>query len=145
MIRCILITNRAGNVLVERFHGVPGDERGPWRAFLWRLGQDNLLTAGTEEEFIACHRSAYIVYTSVMDVFLYTVGSEEYDELGLSEVLRSLIAILKMSCKKMPTEAAILDRYGKVCLALDELVAQGILEVTDPNRVQRLTRMKYPD
>lgn len=142
MIRCLFITNKLGNLLLERFHGVSQDERGQFRAFLVKLGGQNLHDVAGEEQCVARFKSLFVVYTVVSDLFLYVVGEGEYDELGCAEVLQAVVACLKDVCRRAPTEAAVLDKYGRVCLALDEVVAQGILEHTDPARIHRLARLK---
>eukprot|EP00897_Mesotaenium_endlicherianum_P008083 jgi/Mesen1/7302/ME000374S06658 len=143
MIRCVLITNRAGNLLLERYHGVPPDERGQWRAFLVRLGNENLPSGKEEEQFIASYRNVFAVYTYVGEICLYVVGGDEYDELGCAEVVHTIVTALRDTCsKKGITENNFLDRYGKVCLALDEIVAQGIYEHSDKDRIRRLGKLK---
>ncbi|CAM8918954.1 unnamed protein product [Rhodiola kirilowii] len=42
MLLSVLITNSEGNILVERFNGVPAEERLHWQSFLVKLGADNL-------------------------------------------------------------------------------------------------------
>ena len=44
--------------------------------------------------------------------------------LAVSEIMFFLIDLLKAVCKRVVTEAALLDRYGKLCLALDEFMMQ---------------------
>lgn len=40
----------------RRFYGIPGDERSTWRAFLLKLGAENLEDTADEEELVAAHR-----------------------------------------------------------------------------------------
>eukprot|EP01018_Ginkgo_biloba_P017283 Gb_24140 [translate_table: standard] len=86
--------------------------------------------------------SVYIVYTVIGDICVYVVGKDEYDELALAEVIFAITASVKDACTKVPTERLFLDKYGKVCLCLDEIVWKGMLENTDKDRVRRLTRLK---
>uniref|UniRef100_A0A7N0UF21 Uncharacterized protein n=1 Tax=Kalanchoe fedtschenkoi TaxID=63787 RepID=A0A7N0UF21_KALFE len=56
MLLAVLVTNSEGNILVERFNGVPAEERLHWRSFLVKLGADNLKGASdgfAEEEYLA--------------------------------------------------------------------------------------------
>ncbi|CAH9136222.1 unnamed protein product [Cuscuta epithymum] len=144
MLLAVLIANSEGNILVERFNGVPAEERLHWRSFLVKLGADNLKGAKNEELFVACHKSVYIVYTVLGDVSIYVVGKDEYDELALSEAIFVITSSIKDVCAKPPSERLFLDKYGKICLCLDEIVCKGLLENTEKERIKRLVRMKPP-
>ncbi|KAL6006295.1 hypothetical protein ACLOJK_040341 [Asimina triloba] len=156
------------------FHGVPAEERLHWRSFLVKLGADNLRGAKNEELFVASHKeinmpdakskfliasqiatcqgfieggvagSVYIVYAMLGDVCIYVVGKDEYDELALAEVIFVITSSVKDVCGKPPTERLFLDKYGKICLCLDEIVWKGMLENTDKDRIRRLVRLKPP-
>ncbi|MCH1922689.1 hypothetical protein L9G15_25080, partial [Shewanella sp. A3A] len=65
MILAVLFSNSDGNILIERFHGVPAEERLHWRSFLVKLGADNLKGAKNEELLVASHKSVSIVYTMI--------------------------------------------------------------------------------
>ncbi|XP_021896227.1 uncharacterized protein LOC110813415 [Carica papaya] len=122
MILAILFTNSEGNILIERFNGVPAEERLHWRSFLVKLGADNLRGVKNEELLVASHKSVYIVYTVLGDVSIYVVGKDEYDELALAEVIFVITSAVKDVCGKPPTERLFLDKYGRICLCLDEIV-----------------------
>ena len=91
----------------------------------------------------------------------------------VSEVIFVITSTLKDVCGKPPTERMFLDKYGKICLSLDEVVwgvrtyipcchhfftcvdvivlntsflssFQGVLENTDKDRIKRLVRLKPP-
>ncbi|KAI4987922.1 hypothetical protein ZWY2020_028680, partial [Hordeum vulgare] len=80
--------------------------------------------------------SVYIVYTMIGDVCLYIVGQDEYDELALSEVIFAITSAVKDVCAKPPTERLFLDKYGRICLCLDEIVWQaGNFSDCDPASV----------
>ncbi len=142
MILCVLFSNRAGNVLLERFHGLPAEERLHWRSFLVKLVGENLKTARDDEVFVASHKSVFIVYTVTGDICVFAVGKDLYDELALMEVLNTVTSSVKDVCKKAPSERLFLEKYGKICLCLDEIVSQGSLEHTDKDRIRRLNRLK---
>ncbi|KAL2234711.1 UNVERIFIED_CONTAM: DEAD-box ATP-dependent RNA helicase 15 [Sesamum indicum] len=122
MLLAVLIANSEGNILVERFNGVPAEERLHWRSFLVKLGADNLRGVKNEELLVANHKSVYIVYTVLGDVSIFVVGKDEYDELALAETIFVITSALKDVCGKPPTERLFLDKYGKICLCLDEIV-----------------------
>ncbi|CAM8877467.1 unnamed protein product [Rhodiola kirilowii] len=145
MLLSVLITNSEGNILVERFNGVPAEERLHWRSFLVKLGADNLKGVKNDELLVASHKSVYIVYTVLGDVSIYVVGKNEYDELILSEVIYVITQAIRDVCGKPPTERLFLDKYGKICLCLDEIVWKGLLENTEKDRIKRLVRLKPPN
>ncbi|GFY86832.1 SNARE-like superfamily protein [Actinidia rufa] len=130
--------------VVARFNGVPAEERLHWRSFLVKLGAENLKGVKNEDLLVACHKSVYIVYTVLGDVSIFVVGKDEYDELALAEALYVINSAIKDVCGKPPTERLFLDKYGKICLCLDEIVWKGLLENTDKDRIQRLIRLKPP-
>ncbi|KAL4558997.1 hypothetical protein LXL04_031127 [Taraxacum kok-saghyz] len=140
MLLAVLIANSEGNILVERFNGVPGEERLHWRSFLVKLGADNLKGVKNEELLVACHKSVYIMYTVLGHVSIYLVGKDEYDELALSEAIFVVTSAIKDVCGKPPIERLFLDKYGRICLCLDEIVWKGLLENTDKDKIKRLIR-----
>ncbi|XP_016448783.1 uncharacterized protein LOC107773871 [Nicotiana tabacum] len=144
MLLAILIANSEGNILVERFSGVPTEESLHRRSFLVRLGAENLKGVKNEELLVACHKSVFVVYTILGGVSIYVVGKEEYDELVLSEVIYVITSIVRDACGKPPSERLFLDKYGKICLCLDEIVCMGLLENTEKDRIKRLVRLKPP-
>uniref|UniRef100_A0A7N2LPP7 Coatomer subunit zeta n=1 Tax=Quercus lobata TaxID=97700 RepID=A0A7N2LPP7_QUELO len=100
--------------LINKFNGVPAEERLHWRSFLVKLGADNLKGVKNEELLVACHN-------------IYVVGKDEYDELALSEVIFVITSAAKDVCGKPPTEHLFLDKYERICLCLDEIVWKGYL------------------
>ncbi|KAJ8536232.1 hypothetical protein K7X08_034633 [Anisodus acutangulus] len=150
MLLAVLFANSEGNVLVERFNGVPAEERLHWRSFLVKLGAGNLkgkrmvLVTTTVFLMILFCRSVYIVYTVLGDVSIYVVGKDDYDELALSEAIFVVTSAIKDVCGKPPTERLFLDKYEKICLCLDEIVWTGLLENIDKDRIKRLVRLKPP-
>ncbi|XP_074314030.1 uncharacterized protein LOC141649220 [Silene latifolia] len=144
MLLALLITNPAGNILIERFNGVPSEERSHWRSFLLKLGAENSKAAKSEELFVAHHKSVFVVYTLLGDVTIFTLGKDDYDELGLSEIIRTVTASIKDVCEKPPSERRFLDKYGRICLSLDEIFWKGLMETNDRDRVKRLVKLKPP-
>ncbi|ESQ27044.1 hypothetical protein EUTSA_v10019295mg [Eutrema salsugineum] len=144
MILAVLFANSVGNVLIERFNGVPVEERLHWRCFLVKLGAENLIGVKNEKLLVACHKSVYIVYTVLGDVSIFLVGKDEYGELALAEAFFIITAAVKDVCGKPPTERLFLDKYGRICLCLDEIVWKGLVENTDKDRIKRLIRLKPP-
>ncbi|XP_044431851.1 TSET complex member tstD-like [Triticum aestivum] len=88
--------------------------------------------------------SVSIVYTMIGDVCLYIVSKDEYDELALSEVIFAVMSAVKDVCAKPPTERLFLDKYGRICPCLDEIIWQVPPDNTEKDKVQRLIRLKPP-
>ena len=42
----------------------------------------------------------------------------------VAEVLRAITAALRSLLRKAPTETLLLDNYGQLCLALDEIIQE---------------------
>uniref|UniRef100_A0A3Q7JIF8 Uncharacterized protein n=1 Tax=Solanum lycopersicum TaxID=4081 RepID=A0A3Q7JIF8_SOLLC len=61
--------------------------------------------------------------------------------LKVSEVIYVITSIVRDACGKAPSERLFLDKYGKICLCLDEI---GLLENTEKDRIKRLIRLKSP-
>ncbi|KVH87941.1 Longin-like domain-containing protein [Cynara cardunculus var. scolymus] len=153
MLLAVLIANSEGNILVERFNGVPGEERLHWRSFLVKLGADNLKGVKNEELLVACHKYVFtpcfpltlttlfspcvIKYAKLLIIFLYCFNL-------VSEAMFVVTSAIKDVCGKPPTERLFLDKYGRICLCLDEIVWKGLLENTDKDRIKRLIRLKPP-
>ncbi|KAG2259683.1 hypothetical protein Bca52824_078977 [Brassica carinata] len=114
MILAVLFANSVGNVLIERFNGVPAEERLTWRSFLVKLGAENLKGVKTRSS-----SSVYIVYTMLGDVSIFLVGKDEYDELALAEAIFIITGAVKDICGKPPTERVFLiNMEGFVCVLM---------------------------
>lgn len=64
--------------------------------------------------------------------------------LAVAEAIFIITGAVKDICGKPPTERVFLDKYGRICLCLDEIVWNGLLENTDKDRIKRLIRLKPP-
>ncbi|KAH1207350.1 hypothetical protein GmHk_15G042483 [Glycine max] len=73
--------------------------------------------------------------------FLVKLGA---DNLKVSEVIFVITSAVKDVCGKPPSERLFLDKYGRICLCLDEIVWKGYLENTEKDRIKRLVRLKPP-
>lgn len=52
---------------------------------------------------------------------------------------------MKGIVKKGFTEAHAFEHYGMICLALDEIVADGVVEATTWDTIRRATKLKMAD
>ncbi|PIN16142.1 hypothetical protein CDL12_11208 [Handroanthus impetiginosus] len=117
MLLAVLIANSEGNILIERFNGVPAEERLHWRSFLVKLGADNLKGVKDEELLVASHKSVYVVYTVLGDVSIFVVGKDEYDEIALAEAIFVITSAIKDVCGKPPSERLFLTNMEKYACA----------------------------
>ena len=64
---------------------------------------------------------------------------------AVAEVLPALAPSVKGIVKKGFTEAHAFEHYGMICLALDEIVADGVVEATTWDTIRRATKLKMAD
>jgi len=62
-------------------------------------------------------------------------------------VVQALVSSVKalMGVKGTFTEAHVFQHYGMICLALDEIVSDGIVEATDWDTIRRGIKLKLSD
>jgi hypothetical protein len=69
-------------------------------------------------------------------------GTGEYDETVLLHALKGLLVVLKsLYFEKTPSEALIIEHYAKTCLAVEEMICGGVLELIDPIESAKNFRM----
>jgi hypothetical protein len=78
------------------------------------------------------------------ELYFVIGGKNDYDEIVLSDILDSLRSVVTDQLEGKVTEASILDpdNYGKLSVALDELLMDGIVESLDPDIVQKMAKLK---
>ena len=64
---------------------------------------------------------------------------------AVAEVLQALASSVKGIVKKGFTEAHAFEHYGMICLALDEIVSDGVVEATTWDTIRRATKLKMAD
>ncbi|CAM9387417.1 unnamed protein product [Phaeothamnion confervicola] len=91
----------------------------------------------------------FIVFRAIHGVLVFLCGFDEFDELTLAETLKSFVDVLAALCAESGKHAkafepAILtgDVYGKVFIAIDEMMGGGILEATDQESVLCGSKLK---
>jgi hypothetical protein len=63
----------------------------------------------------------------------------------VAEVLQALASSVKGIVKKGFTEAHAFEHYGMICLALDEIVCDGVVEATTWDTIRRAIKLKMAD
>lgn len=141
-IQCFLIATATGSVVYERFYLRFSDvEKGDIRAAFQRASETALPGALDESEFADRYKAGTIALRLEGDIVFYALGTGEYDELNLAETIRAVSIGLRDTIRK-PTEAALFDNYGRVCMVIDEVINEGILEATERDAIQRGMKMK---
>ncbi|KAK9804931.1 hypothetical protein WJX73_000481 [Symbiochloris irregularis] len=134
----ISLTNTKSNVIYERFYSKFSDwERAGIREAFAQASDGLQLGVAEEAEQCSRYRGGVVAVRAESDLVLYGLGTGEYDELSLAEALRAVTAALRALFKRAPTETLLLDNYGQLCLALDEMIQEGILESVEAEDVRR--------
>jgi hypothetical protein len=62
----------------------------------------------------------------------------------VTEILDRFLEVLNFLTEKKMTEAQILnnDNYGKICVAIDEMVQQGDAEFLDMDTILKMGKLK---
>ncbi|KAI9591034.1 Longin-like domain-containing protein [Syncephalis fuscata] len=82
-----------------------------------------------------------VCYRSVVDVYVYLVGSADENELILSTTLNAYVDALDSLLRHQMDKRSIQSYYDMVVLALDECIDDGIiLEVDEELIVSRVTK-----
>lgn len=155
----VIVVRSTETILLSRFYGAA--ERGSalvqaqWIQTVRDATQarwDVALEGGGEQ--VAVCQGNYVVYSGTVndgrvgDLLFFVAGTDEYDELGLLEIVQALMACLRGALlANAPrgaflTEIVITEQYHVVCLVLDEMINGGILEHTDPEVVRKYLKLK---
>ncbi|KAK5825200.1 hypothetical protein PVK06_020007 [Gossypium arboreum] len=131
MLLAILFSNFAGHIILKRYlqmclyvRSMEFHLRKDYTGELSWLNWELIISRVQEMKsalFVSSQKSVYIVYTVLGGVRIYIVGKDEYDELALTEVMFVITSSIKDACGKSPSERLFLDKYGKICLCLDEI------------------------
>lgn len=139
----MIIATSSGNIVYERFYERMSEhEKAELRASLAETAENNAYGSREEIEFAARYRNGAVAGRREGDLTLFAAGNGEYDELSLAEVLRTMCSVFKDVFKKSPSEAVLHDNYGRLCLVVDEMIYEGLLDKTDSDTIQRSILMK---
>lgn len=95
---------------------------------------------------IILYDNRIVLYKNESDVMMYVVGGTEENELMLYNVVLALRDSLHLIFKQSVDKRTVLENYDLVCLALDEIVDDGIILETDPTIImQRISRAPAQD
>lgn len=141
-IHCFLVATKNGDVVYERYYDAYTElDKAEIRA-AFQQAADNVNLAADDQDFVASFKGGCIVLIPENDVVFYCLSSGEYDELATSELLRLIVTALSRTIGKPPTESVIFQNYAKVCLVVDEIINEGMIEETRPEAITKGTKSK---
>ena len=76
-----------------------------------------------------------IVYRAGVDVQVYVVASNSENEVIVASVLQALYGALSLLTNGLIEKHTLLEHYDACVLAVDELVDDGVILETDPERI----------
>jgi len=152
---CVTVASASGHVIVERFYErLPETTQMQWRRRLHEASSGSLGHGGAstlsgndfarvEEVCGVSHQGEdCMVWCGVGDIRFYAVGSGQYDELALAEVLQTLATAIAAMTKKRFDEPHVFEHFGMICLALDDVVVDGHVESISWDQIRRTAKMK---
>ena len=84
------------------------------------------------------------MFIPISDLVFYLLGSGEYEELAASEILRTIMSSLTDVLGRSLSSSALLDKYTRVALVVDEVINEGILESVDLDSIRKSTKNNAP-
>lgn len=86
----------------------------------------------------------HIVITHIGELFIVACGTNDIDEIILSDVVDCLRGILLRLLDDRVTETVLMqgEILGKIALVLDEIAPQGLIETTDVEFAMKLAKAK---
>lgn len=141
----VLIATRTGNVIYERFYdGYDEVTRAEIRGAFHSTSQPIEANLQESQHYVGNYRGAPIVFMPTSDIIIYILGSGEYNELALAQILQAILRGIADVLGKPPTEAALFEGYPQMCLAIDEVINEGMLETVNKDMIRKGTKMKVP-
>jgi hypothetical protein len=94
------------------------------------------------------YRNGKIVMITSGELYFFALGTGEYNELVLTELLRCIIAsykdIFKTSSTNVLTEDVLFQNYAATVMIVGEVLKEGLAELTDRGSIARSLIMKLP-
>jgi len=95
---------------------------------------------------VILYENKVVCFKSESDVMLYVVGPSDENEIFLFGITLALRDSLNILLKNSTDKRTIIENYDLVCLAIDELVDDGIVLETDPVAIaQRVSKPPAQD
>lgn len=147
-VAALAVATRQGHVVYERFYEAFSEaEKAEVRGAFDQVAgpSSGSATPAEEEELVGRYRNGRIVAIPAGELVFYALGTGEYSELALSEVLRVIISTYREIFKAPSlTDAVLFSNYAVTALVVDEVVREGIVELTDRLSIQKAIAMRLP-
>eukprot|EP00878_Enallax_costatus_P009152 GHUV01009566.1.p1 GENE.GHUV01009566.1~~GHUV01009566.1.p1 ORF type:complete len:152 (+),score=21.14 GHUV01009566.1:634-1089(+) len=136
-IHCIVVATKAGEVVYERYYDRYTElDKAEIRA-AFQQATDNVSLANDNQDFVGAFREGCFVFIPTMDLVFCALGSGEYDEMALSNVLRVIMIAIADTVNKPPTESVMFEKYARIASVIDEVVNEGMLESVDKAHIRK--------
>uniref|UniRef100_A0A7S0UUI0 Coatomer subunit zeta n=1 Tax=Polytomella parva TaxID=51329 RepID=A0A7S0UUI0_9CHLO len=140
-IHCFIATTKFGEVLYERFYDrLTEQEKADIRCSFKFASSNVRLKDG--QDLVGTYKLARFVFVPYNDVQFFMMGSGEYDELALSDSIKVIIKTFSEMLGKGFTSDVLLDKYHRLCLVVDEVVNEGLLENTEIEAIKKGIKSK---
>ncbi|GAB4823343.1 hypothetical protein N2152v2_010389 [Parachlorella kessleri] len=137
----LLIASSARQVVFERFYDNFSE---PEKAEI-RSAFDQVASEGRGAiEAVGRYKNGKIVMMREGDVLFFALGTGEYNELALGELLRLLIVAYKDIFRSTLTDTVLLQNFGQTALVVDELCKEGLVDLTDSQSIQKAIALRLP-
>ncbi|KAL4431611.1 hypothetical protein ABPG77_001453 [Micractinium sp. CCAP 211/92] len=144
----LAIATRQGHVVYERFYEAFSEaEKAEVRGAFDQVAgpSSGVAITAEEEELVGRFRNGRIVAITAGELVFFALGTDEYSELALAEVLRVIISTYREVFKAPNlTDAVLFSNYAVAVLVVDEVVREGIVELTDRLSIQKAIAMRLP-
>mmetsp|Transcript_3728 Transcript_3728/g.5777 ORF Transcript_3728/g.5777 Transcript_3728/m.5777 type:complete len:152 (+) Transcript_3728:37-492(+) len=147
-VHSVVITNSTGVVLFTKYYDSEVlstlDGRSYFERYLFRHTRGYWCRAATKQavSFLNVH----VLLQAYGDLIIFLTGTDDVDELILSDVMELIHQILTDSSVDVrAAEAGLLipDNYGKLSISLDEMMPDGIIETFDHETIKKMTKLKH--
>jgi len=146
MIHSIIVSDLRGFVLLSKyFITLESNLISEWEQKIYNLTSAEW-SQSKDRPHVAVDGDRFIVFSATDEVLLFVSGSgDDDDELGLSELLTAIIAVVQRLTRlgkgKPLTEALFIEHYSKICVALDIMVCNGVVNSLDADTIENYVRM----
>jgi len=148
-VEAIILTNRKGEVLYERFTYPFSDiERGELRKTLWSMVYPVLITGQLRDgkEHLGRCNGSNVAWVTLDEVVMIGMGNGGFRALEIVLLLRSLFGAIQVATGQKPgnfKQSVLLDKYSAVCLAIDDVLVTGRSEAYSKKEMKETLSMQH--
>ena len=146
----VLVSSQTGGVILARFYDPQLEQykREVLRDFLQAADVENLVgsTESQEDGSSECYTSLYqkhnLVFQRISDVVVFCSGTKDQSHARVAKVIENFVfCLIEGVLKKSITEDRIIKNYAKVCLLLDEILNEGIVQTLDTKLILKQLKL----